>query len=119
MPNICKPDCGWDPDARKAFKIVTAQDLKSDAFDLAGITCMEVDLQAESANVQIQDFVNMEQGKEYTLVAYNGSGKQLQVLFPDGTTYHNAEIIPANGMRIVYKFFTDGKAIFVNQQIYS
>lgn len=120
MPNIIRPDCGWNLYEHCAFQTVSAEDLKNeDGFDLTGKTNIYCDLSAESANVQIQDFVNMENGKMYMLDIVNGSGKQLEVLLPDGITLYSSEITPANGMNVTYKFWTDGKSIFCDRAIYS
>lgn len=118
--DICRPDCGWFPDLRKKFKEVEAKDLKdAEAFDLTGITNMHVDLSAEDANVQIQDFANMINGKVYTLTVSNGASKQLEVLLPDGSTLYNGTITKANGMTLAYRFWTDGESIFCDRAVYS
>lgn len=61
----------------------------------------------------------MLQGVDYTIVVANGASTQNQLIFPANTTlYSGDEIIPANGMTIVYEFFTDGYNIYCNRQIY-
>ena len=118
--NICKPDCGWDPDQRMKYTDeVTSQDLQAPGgFDLKGHTNMDVSLAAESGDVSISDFVNMVNGKVYTIVASNGASTQNEIDFPASTLY-NGTITKANGMTVVYKFWTDGKNIFCDQKIYS
>lgn len=80
---------------------------------------MHVSLAAESSDVEIQDLECMVPGVDYTLVAANGAGTQNQIIFPSNTTLYSREITPANGMTIVYEFFTDGYNIYCDRRIYS
>lgn len=61
----------------------------------------------------------MLQGVDYTIVVANGASTQNQFIFPVNTTLYSGDTItPANGMTIVYEFFTDGYNIYCNSQIY-
>lgn len=120
MPNIIKADCGYDPHDQDMVYEVDPEDLKEpDGYNLNGITNMHVNLAAETANVEIADFNNMKSGKVYTIVAANGASKQFQIVLPANTTLYNGTITPANGMTIVYKFFTDGISIYCDRAVYS
>lgn len=118
--NYSKPDCGWNTYVHQQFKTVLAEDLANeDGFDLTNQTNMYCDLSDESTNVQIQSFKNMVNGKIYILGVKNGSAKQFEVLLPSGNSFFSSTITPANGMKIMYKFWTDGKSIFCDRAIYS
>lgn len=120
MPNIKCADCGFDPEAFGAFKVVDAGILKAaDGFDLSAYKNMRVDLSNETADLQIADFNNMQNGVHYTLVAVNASTKKLQVKFPANTTLYSEDITAENGMTVVYNFFTDGYSIYCERAIYS
>lgn len=117
--NYARPDCGWDPYVHQQFKTVLAADLAGeDGFDLANQTNMHCDLSAESANVQIQSFKNMVNGKMYMLGVKNGSAKQLEVLLPSENSIFSSTVTPANGMKVMYKFWTDGENIYCDRAIY-
>lgn len=119
MPNIKCADCGFNPDDFGTFKIVTAAELKNaGGFDLTSHRNMRIDLSAETANLQIADFNNMVIGAHYTLVAVNAAAKKFEVLFPSKTTLYSEDIVAANGMTVVYNFFTDGYSIYCERAIY-
>ena len=100
--NVMKADCGFDPHAMDAFKDVTVDAISDvEGFSLKGYTNMHVNLAAESSDVSIEDFNDMQPGKEYMIIAYNGT------------------ITKANNMTIVYKFFTDGHSIYCSRAIYA
>lgn len=120
MPNIVCADCGFDPNAQKLVYEVDPEDMKEESgYNLKGITNMHVNLAAETEDLVIPDFNNMQNGKVYTLIAANGAAKQLQVILPANTTLYNGTITKANGMTIVYKFFTDGISIYCDRAVYS
>lgn len=120
MPNIIKADCGFDPHDMDAFQAVSVDSISDpEGFWLEGHKNMIVDLSAESGDVTIEDFNCMKPGMEYKIVATNGASTQHQLIFPSASTIYNGEITPANGMTILYRFFTDGQSIFCKREIYS
>ena len=120
MSNIKFADCGFDPEAFGAFKVIDAGTLKAAAgFDLSTYKNMRVDLSNETVDLQITDFNNMQNGVHYTLVAVNSTTKKLQVKFPANSTLYSEDITAENGMTIVYNFFTDGYSIYCERAIYS
>ena len=80
---------------------------------------MIVNLAAESSDVTIEDFNNMQPGKYYMIVVENGASTQNQLVFPSASTLYSGTITKANAMNIVYKFFTDGHSIYCDSAIYS
>lgn len=120
MPNIIRADCGFDPSDVEKFEEVTVELLNdTSGLDLDGHRNMHVSLASESSDVSIEDFEHMKQGVDYTIVAANGAGTKNQLIFPSKSTlYSGDKITPANGMTIVYEFFTDGYNIYCSRQIY-
>lgn len=120
MPNIIRADCGFDPTEVEKFEEVTVELLNDPSgLDLTGHRNMHVSLASETSDVSIEDFEHMKQGVDYTIVAANGAGTKNQLIFPSKSTlYYGDKITPANGMTIVYEFFTDGYNIYCNRQIY-
>ena len=119
MPNIKNADCGFNPDDFGMFKLVTPAELKNaNGFDLTAYRNMRVDLSSETTNLQIVDFNHMVIGAHYILVAVNAAAKKLEVLFPSKTTLYSEDIVAANGMTVVYNFFTDGYSIYCERAIY-
>ena len=117
--NIMNADCGFDPHAMDKFEDLTVEVLNDpEGVDLRGHTNIHVSLAAESSDVSIEEFINMQTGKEYKIVAANGAGKQLQLLFPASTLY-SGTITKANGMTILYTFFTDGYSIYCRREVYA
>lgn len=93
--------------------------MKKSKKDLTGHRNMHVNLAAEKSDVTIEDFECMLQGVDYTIVAANGANTQNQLIFPAKTTLYSGDTIKvADGMTIVYEFFTDGYNIYCNRQIY-
>lgn len=45
--------------------------------------------------------------------------KQLEVKLPANTTLYNGTITKANGMTLVYRFFTDGISIYCHRGVYA
>lgn len=120
MPNVIKADCGFDPAAVEKFEEVTVELLNDPSgLDLTGHRNMHVSLASEKSDVSIEDFECMMQGVDYTIVAANGASTKNQLIFPaNSTLYSGDEITPANGMTIVYEFFTDGYNIYCDRKIY-
>lgn len=119
MPNIIRADCGFDPNAQKMVYEVDPEDVKvAEGYDLKGVTNMHINLAAEDADVEIVDFNNMVSGKMYMIIAANAAQKQLEIKLPANTTLYNGDITKANGMTIVYKFFTDGISIYCDRAVY-
>lgn len=120
MANLIKADCGFDPNAQKMVYEVDPEDMKvEEGYDLKGVTNMHVNLAAETADLEIKDFNNMVSGKMYTIVAANAAQKQLEVKLPASTTLYNGTITKANGMTLVYRFFTDGISIYCQRGVYA
>ena len=118
--NVMKADCGFDPHAMDAFKDVTVDAISEvDGFSLKGYTNMHVNLAAESSDVSIEDFNDMQPGKVYMIVASNGASTQNQIIFPASSTLYNGAITKADNMTIVYKFITDGYSIYCSRAIYT
>lgn len=118
--NVMKADCGFDPHAMDEFKDVTVDAISEvDGFSLKGHTNMHVNLAAESSDVSIKDFNDMQPGKVYMIVASNGASTQNQIIFPASSTLYNGAITKADNMTIVYKFFTDGYSIYCSRAIYA
>lgn len=120
MANIMRVDCGFDPTEAERFEEVTVELLNDPTdLDLTGHRNMHVSLAAEKSDVTIEDFECMLQGVDYTIVAANGANTKNQLIFPANTTlYSGDKITPANGMTIVYEFFTDGYNIYCDRRIY-
>lgn len=120
MANIVAADCGFSPDFVQKFEDVTVE-LLNDAggLDLNGHRNMHVNLASESGDVTIQDMEHMIPGVKYTIVAANGASTQNQLIFPADSTLYNGTITKANGMTIVYTFFTDGYSIYCNRAVYA
>lgn len=120
MPYIKNADCGFNPDDFGHFKFVDATALKNaKGFDLAAYRNMRVDLSKETADLQIADFNHMVNGAHYTLVAVNGAATKNQVKFPSKTTLYSEDIMAADGMTVVYNFFTDGYSIYCERAVYA
>ena len=119
MPNIIRADCGFDPADIEKFEEVTVELLNDpEALDLTGHKNMHVSLAAESADVTIVALENMKQGVDYTIIAANGASTKNQLVFPNNTLYSGDDITAANGMTIVYEFFTDGYNIYCHRSVY-
>lgn len=127
MGNLYKADCGFDPAAgskkffeeKNKFNFVDASVLKAaTGWDVSENYNYYVDLSAETSNLTIASIKNMEKGKTYKLIASNDHAKQLAVVFPSIALY-DGNITPADGMTIVYTFFTDGTNIFCHRSIFS
>lgn len=117
--NICSADCGFDPHAMDKFEDVTVELINDpEGFDLAGHTNLHISLASEKGDITIEDFNNMQPGKEYVFVVANGANTQNQLIFPSRSTLYNGEITKANNMTIVYRFFTDGYSIYCNRAVY-
>lgn len=119
-PNMLKADCGFNPADIEKFEDVTVEFINNpQGIDLTGHRNMHVSLASESSDVSIEDFENMVPGVDYTIVCANGASTQNQLIFPANSTLYSGTITPANGMTVVYEFFTDGYNIYCNRQIYS
>lgn len=119
MNNLFKADCGFNPHAMDKFEDVTVELLNNpNGLDLNGHRNLHVSLASEDSDVSIEDFEHMVPGEEYIIVAANGAGTQNQLIFPSNSTLYNGDIVEANGMTIVYRFFTDGYSIYCNRAIY-
>lgn len=119
MPNIMRADCGYDPADMEIFEEATVELLNDPSgLDLKGHRNMHVSLAAESGNVTINEIENMRQGVDYTIVVANGATTKNMLIFPDKTLYSGEDITPANGMTVVYEFFTDGKSIYCDRRVY-
>ena len=119
MPNIKNADCGFNPDDFGHFSVVEAAALKNaGGFDLSTYRNIRVDLSKESADLQIADFNNMVSGAHYTIVAVNGAATKNQIKFPANSTLYSEDITAANGMTVVYNFFTDGYSIYCERAVY-
>lgn len=118
--NLHKADCGFDPHAEEKFEDLTVEVLNDPSgLDLTGHTNIHVSLAAEKSDVSIEDLECMVPGKVYKIVAANGASTKNQLIFPSNSTLYSGDIIPANGMTIVYEFFTDGYSIYCKRAIYS
>ena len=119
MPNIVRADCGFDPADAEIFEEATVELLNDPSgLDLNGHRNMHISLAAESSDVTISEFEHMKQGIDYTIVVANGAATKNQLIFPDNTLYAGGDIEAANGMTIVYEFFTDGYSIYCDRKIY-
>lgn len=120
MPNIVCADCGFSPDFVQAFEDVTVELLNDPSgLDMKGHRNMHVSLASESGDVSIKDLEHLIPGVKYTIVAANGAGTQNQLIFPANSTLYNGTITKANGMTIVYTFFTDGYSIYCDRKVYA
>lgn len=118
--NITTADCGFDPHAMDKFQEVSVVELTQEGgFNLTGKTNMIVNLSAEDADIEIEDFNFMKPGKVYMIVATNGASTKNQVTLPAASTLYNGTIAAANAMTICYKFWTDGSSIYCDRAIYS
>lgn len=118
--NIMTADCGFDPHAMDKFQEVSVVELTQEGgFDLSGKTNMIVNLSAEDADIEIEDFNFMKSGKVYMIVATNGASTKNQVTLPAASTLYNGTITAANAMKVCYKFWTDGSLIYCDRAIYS
>ena len=119
MANIFRADCGFNPENSKRFKSITAEEISAvEGMDLNGFTNMTADLSGETGDVTISKFVNMVNGKQYMIVATNGGSTQNGIVFPEGTLTYGT-VTKANGMTVVYTFFTTGETVYCNQAIYA
>lgn len=119
MGSPFQADCGFNPHSMDKFKQVNIDVLNApDGFNLLGYKNIQVNLAAESSDVSIEEFINMQDGMEYIIVATNGAATANQLLFPASTIF-NQTLEVKNGDTIVYKFFTDGQVIICERQIYS
>lgn len=118
--NIMTADCGFDPHAMDKFEEVSVVELTNkDGFNLNSKTNMIVNLSAEDADIEIEDFNFMKPGKVYMIVATNGASTKNQVTLPAASTLYNGTITAANAMTVCYKFWTDGSSIYCDRAIYS
>lgn len=119
MLNIIRADCGFDPADIEVFEEATVEFLNDpEGIDLAGHRNMHISLASESSDVSINSIDNMRQGVQYTIVCANGAGTQNELIFPANTLYAGEDIVKANGMTIVYEFFTDGYNIYCDRKVY-
>lgn len=120
MANVVKADCGFDPADIEKFEEVTVELLNDPTgLDLRGHRNMHVSLASEPSDVSIDDMEHMLQGVDYTIVAANGAKTKNQLIFPANSTLYSGDTItPADGMTIVYEFFTDGYNIYCDRRIY-
>lgn len=120
MANIVAADCGFSPDSVQKFEDVTVELLNDPSgLDLTGHRNMHVSLAAESSDVSIEDFECMIPGVKYTIVAANGAATKNELIFPANSTLYNGTITKANGMTVVYTFFTDGYSIYCERKVYA
>lgn len=120
MPNLHTADCGFDPHAEEKFEDLTVEVLNDPSgIDLTGHTNIHVNIAAEKGDISIEDFECMVPGKVYKIVAANGAGTQNELIFPAGITLYDGDIVPVNGMTIVYEFFTDGYSIYCKRAVFS
>ena len=119
--NVMCADCGFDPHAMDVFEDLTYEIITSGQYsvDLQGRTNIIVSLADNGgSDVTIEEFINMQPGKEYKIVATNGASTANALNFPASTLY-NGEIVPmTNGMTILYTFFTDGHSIYCRREAY-
>lgn len=117
-PNMFIADCGYNPiyqmdvhEAKKqAFVETTVAKLTAaTGWDVSEGTNFLLDEPASAPS--IASIQNMIEGMVYKLVVINGASAQYAVTFPSGTLY-DGTITAANGMKVVYEFFTDGERIF-------
>lgn len=119
MPNVARADCGFDPADVEIFEEVTVELLNDPSgLDLNGHRNMHVSLAAEASDVTIAEIEHMRQGVDYTIVVANGATTKNQLIFPVKTLYSGDQIVLAESMTIVYKFFTDGYSIYCDRRIY-
>lgn len=118
--NKFKADCGFDPTDVLRVEDITVELLNNqDGLDLMGHRNLHVSLAEENGDVTILDIEHMIQGVKYTIVAANGASTKNQIIFPSNTTLYNGTITAAEGMTVVYEFFTDGYNIYCDRKIYS
>lgn len=119
MPNLFQADCGFNPHSMDKFEDLTVELLNDPSgLDLHGHKNIHVSLAPEKSDVTIEEFINMQDGEEYIIVAANGATTANQLIFPQGTIY-NKPITVANGETVVYKFFTDGYTIYCEREVYN
>mgnify|MGYP000762508745 CR=1 FL=1 len=119
MPNIWNADCGFNLNQKDKFEDLTVEVINNpEGVDLTGHKNMHISLASESSDVSIEDFECMVPGMEYTIVAANGANTKNELIFPSASTLYSGEITKANGMTVVYKFFTDRYSIYCDRRIY-
>ena len=119
--NVMRADCGFDPHAMDAFEDLTYEIITTGNFsvDLQGRTNILVNLSDDGGpDVTIEEFINMQPGKEYKIIATNGASTAGELLFPVSTLYNGEILEKTNGMTILYTFFTDGHSIYCRREVY-
>ena len=119
--NVMRADCGFDPHAMDVFEDLTDEIINEGNFsvDLQGRTNILVSLtDTGGSDITIEEFINMQPGKEYKFVATNGASTANALVFPASTLY-TGEIEPRiEGMATLYTFFTDGHSIYCRREAY-
>ena len=119
--NVMRADCGFDPHAMDVFEDLTDEIINEGNFsvDLQSRTNILISLaDTGGSDITIEEFINMQPGKEYKFVATNGASTTNALTFPASTLY-NGEIEPrTDGMTTLYTFFTDGHSIYCRREIY-
>lgn len=134
MPNIMRPDCGWDPNAKAIFKTVTADQIgDTDGWDLTGVTNATITYASTATTaVEITSLENMVPGKKYQLLVVNDATTALGVTFPNTVKNEKpvvqdaAESTPitlepadiGTGDVVLYEFFTDGTDVYVSKKLF-
>ena len=119
--NVMRADCGFDPHAMDAFEDLTDEIINNGNFsvDLQGRTNILISLADNGgSNVTIEEFINMQPGKEYKFVATNGATTANVLIFPASTLYSGKTDPMIDGMATLYTFFTDGHSIYCRREVY-